>query len=68
MVPSQAILALPAMLQAINSDNSADHRHLLSYEAASVGGLFHFKPSGQCRLLAYRVISLRRTIWSLLEA
>jgi hypothetical protein len=56
MVPSQAILALPAMLQAINSDNSADHRHLLSCEAASVGGLFYFQPSAQCRLLAHCVI------------
>jgi hypothetical protein len=31
-------------------------------EAASVGGLFHFKPDARCRLLALNVNSLRRTI------
>ena len=36
-------------------------------EAASVGGLFHFKPSVQCRLLALRDISLGCRIGSLSE-
>src|ERR1035441_8415729 len=34
----------------------------------SVGGLFHFKASVRCRLLAHRVISLRRQIRWLFQA
>ena len=39
----------------------------LRIEAASVGGLFHFKASVQCRLMAHSDQSALRPKWSLTE-
>jgi hypothetical protein len=36
-------------------------------EAASIGGLFHFKPSAQCRLLALNGHSSRARVCPLLD-
>src|SRR5450759_3858573 len=38
---------------------------ITSEAASSAGGLFYSEISVRCRLMAHRVISLRRKIWSL---
>jgi hypothetical protein len=56
------------MLATAVSNNLAESRtNKFPFLAASVGGLFHFKPSMQCRLLALNGQTARARVCRLLD-